>query len=156
MNHGSCYVLRGNPWYNERCDNIGNMILERLNTGSGMLLLACLNRHPAQRGKECINRMGVLALYLAITFVGYIAGSKLKKTQKNFSWTGKVQFVAIVILVFTMGSRIGADKSIMASLDSIGITALVITVFILAGSVGAVFLARKLLGFNKEGVKTDD
>ena len=100
--------------------------------------------------------MGVLALYLAITFVGYIAGSKLKKTQKNFSWTGKVQFVAIVILVFTMGSRIGADRSIMASLDSIGITALVITVFILAGSVGAVFLARKLLGFNKEGVKTDD
>lgn len=100
--------------------------------------------------------MGVLVLYLAITFAGYIVGSKLKNSERNFSWTGKVQFVAIVILVFTMGSRIGADKSIVASLDSIGITALIITVFILAGSVGAVFLARKLLGFNKEGVKTDD
>lgn len=100
--------------------------------------------------------MGVLVLYLAITFVGYLVGSKLKNSERNFSWTGKVQFVAIVILVFTMGSRIGADKSIVASLDSIGITALIITVFILAGSVGAVFLARKLLGFNKEGVKTDD
>lgn len=100
--------------------------------------------------------MGVLALYLTITFVGYIVGSKLKKSEKNFSWTGKVQFVAIVILVFTMGSRIGADKSIIASLDSIGITAFITTVFVLAGSVGAVFLARKLLGFNKEGVKTDD
>lgn len=100
--------------------------------------------------------MGVLALYLTITFVGYIVGSKLKKSEKNFSWTGKVQFVAIVILVFTMGSRIGADKSIIASLDSIGITAFITTVLVLAGSVGAVFLARKLLGFNKEGVKTDD
>lgn len=100
--------------------------------------------------------MGVLALYLTITFVGYIVGSKLKKSEKNFSWTGKVQFVAIVLLVFTMGSRIGADKSIIASLDSIGITAFITTVFVLAGSVGAVFLARKLLGFNKEGVKTDD
>ena len=75
---------------------------------------------------------------------------------EKFQLDGQVQFVAIVILVFTMGSRIGADKSIVASLDSIGITALIITVFILAGSVGAVFLARKLLGFNKEGVKTDD
>lgn len=100
--------------------------------------------------------MGVLALYLTITFVGYIVGSKLKKSEKNFSWTGKVQFVAIVLLVFTMGSRIGADKSIIASLDSIGITAFITTVLVLAGSVGAVFLARKLLGFNKEGVKTDD
>lgn len=100
--------------------------------------------------------MGVLALYLAITFVGYLAGSKLKKSERKFSWTGRVQFVAIVILVFTMGSRIGADKSIVASLDSIGITAFIVTAFVLAGSVGAVFLTRKLLGFNKEGVKTDD
>lgn len=100
--------------------------------------------------------MGVLALYLAITLVGCLVGSKLRNSEKSFSWTGKVQLVAIILLVFIMGSRIGADKSIVASLSSIGITALVITIFVLAGSVGAVFLARKLLGFNKEGMKTDD
>lgn len=100
--------------------------------------------------------MGVLALYLAITLVGCLVGTKLRNSEKNFSWTGKIQLVAIVLLVFTMGSRIGADKSIIESLSSIGITAFVTTVLVLACSVGAVFLARKLLGFNKEGVKSDD
>lgn len=100
--------------------------------------------------------MKLLALYLLITFFGYFVGSKLRKTEKSFKWTGTVQLVAIILLVFTMGSRIGADHSIIASLDSIGITAFVVTILVLAGSVGAVFLTRKLLGFNKEGVKTDD
>ena len=100
--------------------------------------------------------MKLLALYLVITFIGYFVGSKLRISEKNLNWTGKVQLIAIVILVFTMGSRIGADKSIVASLDSIGITALVITAFVFAGSVAAVFFARKLLGFNKEGIRGDD
>ncbi len=100
--------------------------------------------------------MGVLALYLAMTFVGYLVGSKLRNSEKKFSWTGTVQLIAIILLVFTMGSRIGADKSIVDSLSTIGITAFVTVVLALAGSVGTVFLVRKLLGFNKEGVKTDD
>lgn len=100
--------------------------------------------------------MKLLVLYLAITFVGYFIGSKLRNSAKSFQWTGIVQMVAIVLLVFTMGSRIGSDKSIIASLDSIGVTAFIATVLILAGSVGAVFLTRKFLGFNREGTKTDD
>lgn len=100
--------------------------------------------------------MKVLLLYLAITFIGYFVGSKLRKSSKDVKWTGKVQFVAIVILVFTMGSRIGSDKSIVSSLSTIGITSFIFTLFVLAGSVIAVFLARKLLGFNKEGVRKND
>lgn len=100
--------------------------------------------------------MKLLVLYLAITLAGYFVGSKQRKTEKSYKWTGSVQLVAIVVLVFTMGSRIGADKSIIASLDSIGLTAFIMTILILAGSVGAVFFVRKLLGFNKEGIKTDD
>ena len=100
--------------------------------------------------------MKLLALYLVITFIGFFVGSKLKDSEKSLKWTGKVQLVAIVILVFTMGSRLGADKSIIASLDSLGITALVISVLVFAGSVAAVFLTRKLLGFDREGIKNDD
>lgn len=100
--------------------------------------------------------MKLLILYLAMIFLGYLIGSRLRKSEKSFKWTGIVQLAAIVVLVFTMGSRIGADKSIVASLDSIGLTALVMTVLIFAGSVFAVFLARKLLGFSKEGIRGDD
>ena len=100
--------------------------------------------------------MELLVLYLSITFAGYFVGSKLRKSEKNFKWIGKVQLAAIAVLVFTMGSRIGADKSIIASLDSIGLTAFLLTLLIIAGSAAAVFVARKLLGFNKEGIKSDD
>lgn len=100
--------------------------------------------------------MELLVLYLAITFVGYFVGSKLRKSEKSFKWTSIVQLVAIIILVFIMGSRIGADRSIIASLDSIGLTAFIVTLLVLAGSVATVFLTRKLLGFSKEGIKTDD
>lgn len=100
--------------------------------------------------------MKLLILYLVITFVGYLTGSRLKDSEKNFKWTGKVQIVAIVILVFTMGSRIGADRSIIASLDTIGLTAFVMTALAFAGSVGAVFLARRCLGFSKKGIREED
>lgn len=100
--------------------------------------------------------MKLLVLYMAITFFGYFVGSKLRKSEKSFKWTGAVQLIAIVVLVFTMGSRIGADKSVIASLSSIGLTAFLLTALIFAGSVGAVFAVRKLLGFSKEGLKTDD
>ncbi|MCQ4635211.1 hypothetical protein NE619_00495 [Anaerovorax odorimutans] len=100
--------------------------------------------------------MKLLVLYLAITFSGYFVGSRLRKSEKSFKWIGVAQLIAIVVLVFTMGGRIGADKSVIASLSSIGLTALVLTVLIFAGSVGAVFAVRKLLGFSREGVKTDD
>ena len=106
--------------------------------------------------KERKKILKLLALYLGITFLGYFVGSKLRNSEKNFRWTGIVQLIAIVVLVFTMGSRIGADESIVASLSSIGLTAFVITLLIFAGSVGAVFLVRRLLGFSKEGIKTDD
>ncbi|MEG0830095.1 MAG: LysO family transporter [Anaerovoracaceae bacterium] len=100
--------------------------------------------------------MAVLFLYLGLTLFGYIVGSKLRKSGKKLRWIGIVQFIAISALVFVMGSRIGANKEIIKSLDSIGVTALIITALVFVGSVGAVFITRKLLGFDKKGVKTDD
>lgn len=95
--------------------------------------------------------MNVLVLYLSITVIGYFIGAFL--TRKGIALKGMsiMQTVAIIALVFLMGSRIGADRSIVKSLDSIGLAAFVMTLFILAGSVLAVFLARKLLGFDKRG-----
>lgn len=95
--------------------------------------------------------MNVLVLYLSITVIGYFIGAFL--TRKGIALKGMsiMQTIAIIALVFLMGSRIGADRLIVKSLDSIGLAAFVMTLFILAGSVLAVFLARKLLGFDKKG-----
>lgn len=95
--------------------------------------------------------MNVLMLYLSITVAGYFIGAFLTGKGVVLKGMGIMQTVAIIVLVFLMGSRIGADRSIVRSLDSIGLAAFVMTLFILAGSVLVVFLARKLLGFDKKG-----
>ena len=103
--------------------------------------------------------MDVLILYLGMAVIGYFIGASLRKRGIVLSCAGKVQLVAITALVFVMGSRIGADREIVQSLDTIGFTAFIMTVMILAGSVAAVFITRKLLGFDKQGGlvgKTDE
>ena len=97
------------------------------------------------------NTMDVLVLYLGMAVIGYFIGAALRKKNIAPGRAGIIQTVAITALVFVMGSRIGADREIVGSLDSIGLTAFIMTVFILAGSVAAVFAARKLLGFDKQG-----
>ncbi|NLD20580.1 MAG: lysine exporter LysO family protein [Clostridiales bacterium] len=95
--------------------------------------------------------MSLLVLYLGVTFIGYSLGAKLRKNGVRVKQIGKIQIVAISLLVFVMGSKIGADREIVSSLDTIGFTAFILTLFILAGSLAAVFVVRKLLGFDKYG-----
>ena len=85
--------------------------------------------------------MSDLILYLGITFVGYIIGSKVRDKKDRLSWTGKVQTVAITCLVMLMGMRMGSNEEITANLSTIGLSALVITVIVMAFSIIAIFLA---------------
>ena len=101
--------------------------------------------------KGVVEQMGYLVLYLGITVVGYGIGTYIKKKEMGLKGVGAIQAAAIMLLVFFMGSRIGADRSIVRSLDTIGLTAFVITLFVLAGSVAAVFVTRRLLGFDRRG-----
>ena len=107
---------------------------------------------------QFLENFGLLALYFGVAFIGYLVGSRIRKSEKevNLSWTGKVETVAIMALVFMMGSRIGAEESVIKSLGSLGLIAFVLTFFALAGSVLAVIGARKLLKINREGVREDD
>ncbi len=95
--------------------------------------------------------MGLLFLYLGMALAGYIVGAKFLKKEKDYSWTGKMTTVCLVVLIFMMGARIGSDERVISSLQTIGIYAVVITAFCFAGSVLAVFIARKILGINKKG-----
>lgn len=97
--------------------------------------------------------MSYLFLYLAITIVGYFIGAKLKKKGRKLSWASPLQTVVIVVLVFLMGSRIGANEEIVASLGTIGLVSLAYTVIVLAVTCAAYSVARRLMGFDRYGIR---
>ncbi len=95
--------------------------------------------------------MGYLFLYLIITVVGYLIGSRMKRRSIRLSWVGPVQTITIIVLVFLMGSRIGANDEIVASLDSIGIISFLYTLIIMACTCAAFTLTRRAFGFDRYG-----
>ena len=95
--------------------------------------------------------MGDLILYLGITVVGYVLGSRLRGHKEGLGWTGKVQTAAITCLVLLMGMRMGSNEEITGNLSTIGLSAFVITLFTMAFSIGAIFLTRKLMKIDRYG-----
>lgn len=95
--------------------------------------------------------MSDLILYLGMSVIGYFVGSRMNKAGKSLEWTGKLQTVAVIVLIVTMGMRMGANEEVTNNLNSIGLSALIITVVILICSVTAVGIARRLLGINRYG-----
>lgn len=95
--------------------------------------------------------MSDLALYLLMAAIGYFVGSRLRQQQALIQWTGRLQTVAIILLIFTMGMRMGANPEVIENLNSIGLYALIMTVSIIFFSVAAMTVARKFMGIDKYG-----
>lgn len=95
--------------------------------------------------------MGDLILYLGVTFAGFVIGSKVRSHKEKFSWTARVQMVALIVLVLTMGMRMGSNEEVIANLSTIGISALLMTVVIMACSILAIWLARQAMGIDRFG-----
>ncbi len=109
-----------------------------------------------KRRKGEFRGLELLVLYLGMAVLGYFTGVGLKKKNVEMGWIGKVTTIAVVALVFVMGSRIGSDERVIANLDSIGLIAFAIVAASFAGSVLFVFLARKLMGIDKRGIRNSD
>ena len=95
--------------------------------------------------------MADLILYLGITFIGYVMGSKARDKRDKLAWTGKIQTLALILLVVVMGMRMGSNSEITDNLSTIGISSLVITISVLFLSVGSTFITRKIMGMDKYG-----
>lgn len=95
--------------------------------------------------------MQSLILYLGMMAIGILVGSRKWVRSRELPWIGKVQSVALIILILTLGINIGMDDRVFDSLSEIGIAAVVITVFAMAGSVLCVTLVRRILGLDKQG-----
>ncbi|MBK5253505.1 MAG: lysine exporter LysO family protein [Peptostreptococcaceae bacterium] len=97
--------------------------------------------------------MESMLIYLGAAAIGYLIGNRLKKLDRHISWSGKVQTVVIIGLIFTMGLRMGANKQVVENLNSIGLYALIITIITMTCSVVAISLARRLIGLDHYGRK---
>lgn len=95
--------------------------------------------------------MKFIALYLGILALGYFAGSRIRKEEKP-TWPSKIIQASVLFLVFTMGMRIGLDEKVIQGLGVLGLKATVLTIAAISGSILFVFLLRKLLKVNNEGV----
>lgn len=95
--------------------------------------------------------MSDLVLYLGVTACGYFLGSRMRSQREKLHWTGKVQTVAITVLVLLMGMRMGSNSEITENLKTIGLAAFLMTIFTVAFSIGAVVATRKLLGIDQYG-----
>lgn len=92
-----------------------------------------------------------LLLYIGMLALGILVGSRRSVRSRTLPWLGRLQFVALIVLIAILGVEIGADDKVISSLGEIGLSALVITVFALAGSLLAVALVRRLLGLDRQG-----
>jgi len=95
--------------------------------------------------------MGDLILYLGITLVGFLLGSRFRDRKTMFGWTSKVQLAALIILVLLMGMRMGSNAEVIANLSTIGVSALLMTVVIMICSIAAIWLARQVLRIDRCG-----
>ena len=86
-----------------------------------------------------------LAIYIALVIVGAFLGSRKALRSRPLVWVGKLQFVALMILIVTLGVNLGANDEVVSSLGQIGLSALVITVLAMAGSILALTLLRRFV-----------
>lgn len=99
-----------------------------------------------------ITDMSDLALYIGAIIVGYFVGSRVRSKRDSMTWTGKVQTVAITILVIAMGARMGANREVTENLGDIGVSALIMTAGVMGCTILALFLVRKVIGIDRYGI----
>jgi len=92
-----------------------------------------------------------LILYIGLAAVGFLVGKQIHKKGLVFSWTGKVQSVALFTMVIFMGMRMGASEEVFRNLGTIGVSALIFTFFAQSISLLCISVTRRILKFDRYG-----
>lgn len=98
-----------------------------------------------------LSSLQSLAFCTGSVALGILVGSRRGVREKKLAWLGRLQTVALILLILCLGIELGADEQVVASLGTIGLSALVITLAALAGSVLAVLGVRKWMGLDRQG-----
>lgn len=92
-----------------------------------------------------LSTLSNLALYILLVVVGAVIGSRPAVRSRPLPWLGKLQLVALMILIVSLGVKLGANDEVITSLDQIGLAALLITVAAMAGSLLLLSLLRRFV-----------
>lgn len=96
--------------------------------------------------------MALLAFYWGVMIICYIIASKLRNKADKFGFLEQMLNIVIYVLVFIMGLRMGSNEEVISNLGTIGVQSVVVTALTVGGSMFAVFLTRKMMGLNRQGV----
>ena len=100
-----------------------------------------------------LSTLSNLAIYIALVAAGAVIGSRPAVRSRPLPWLGRLQFVALMILIVSLGVKLGANDEVISSLGQIGLAALLITVAAMGGSLLALFLLRQfVLKLDRYGV----
>lgn len=92
-----------------------------------------------------IGTLQSLAGYIAMVALGVFAASRPCVRRRELRWVGRLQFFALMALIFSLGVQLGANEEIVSSLGTIGLTAFVLTVLSMAGSLLVCTLLRRFV-----------
>lgn len=92
-----------------------------------------------------IGTLTNLAIYIALVVIGAVIGSRPAVRSRPLPLLGKLQFLALMILIVTLGVKLGANDEVISSLGQIGLAALLITLLAMVGSLLAVTLLRRFV-----------
>ena len=92
-----------------------------------------------------LGTLSNLAIYIGLVVLGAFLGSRRALRSRPLTWVSRLQFVALMILIVTLGVNLGANDEVVSSLGEIGLSALVITLFAMAGSLLFLSLLRRFV-----------
>ena len=92
-----------------------------------------------------LGTLSNLSLYISLVVVGAVIGSRPALRSRPLPWLGKLQLVALMILIVSLGVKLGANDEVISSLDQIGLAALLITAAAMAGSLIFLSLLRRFV-----------
>lgn len=86
-----------------------------------------------------------MGIYVVLMIVGAVIGARAIGRQREVKWLGRLQTLALMVMLLSLGVSLGGNDRVIASLGQIGLAAAVITVFAMTGSVLAVTALRRFV-----------
>ena len=86
-----------------------------------------------------------MGIYVVLMIVGAVIGARAIGRQRGAKWLVRLQTLALMVMILSLGVSLGGNDRVIASLGQIGLAAAVITVFAMTGSVLAVTALRRFV-----------
>lgn len=86
-----------------------------------------------------------MGIYVVLMVVGALIGAKAIGQKREAKWLGRLQTLALMVMILSLGVSLGGNDAVIASLGQIGLAAAVITLFAMTGSVLAVTALRRFV-----------